>query len=143
MTARHSVYWTATTLTALSFLSGGAAYLLGLDAPRRGVVELGYPAYVLTLLGILKVLGGLAILAPGLPRLKEWAYAGISFDLIGAAFSQAASGHPADKVIAPLVMLAIALLSWALRPRSRTLESGKSLSAPANTGARELANAPI
>jgi uncharacterized membrane protein YphA (DoxX/SURF4 family) len=143
MTARHSVYWTATTLTALSFVSGGAAYLLGLDAPRRGVVELGYPAYVLTLLGILKVLGGLAILAPGLPRLKEWAYAGISFDLIGAAFSQAASGHPPDKVIAPLVMLAIALLSWALRPRSRALESGKSISAPANTGARELANAPI
>jgi uncharacterized membrane protein YphA (DoxX/SURF4 family) len=143
MTARRSVYWTATTLTALSFLSGGAAYLLGLDAPRRGVVELGYPAYVLTLLGILKVLGGLAILAPGLPRLKEWAYAGISIDLIGAAFSRAAAGHSADKVIAPLAILVIALLSWALRPRSRALESGLSDPVPAGNGARELASASI
>jgi hypothetical protein len=98
---------------------------------------------VLALLGIGKVLGGLAILAPGLPRLKEWAYAGICFDLTGAAFSQAATGHSADKVTVPLVILAIALLSWALRPRSRALEATKSAPAPAGTGVRELANAPV
>ena len=119
--ARSAGYWTATTLIALAFLSGGAAYLARADEPVRGMAELGYPAYVVTILGVWKVLGALAILAPRLPRLKEWAYAGIAFDLSGAAFSQAAMGHPAAKVIVPLVLLGIAAASWTLRPASRML----------------------
>jgi len=121
MNARNASYWTTTTLIALAFLSGGAAYLLRVDVPVRGMAALGYPLYFVTLLGIWKVLGGLAILAPRLPRLKEWAYAGIAFDLTGAAFSHAAVGEPAAKVIVPLVLLGIAAASWALRPASRIL----------------------
>ena len=124
MSARSAGYWTATTLTALAFLSGGAAYLSGVDEPVRGMAALGYPAYFVTLLGIWKLLGGLAILAPRLPRLKEWAYAGIAFDLTGAAVSHVAMGHPAAKVIVPLVVLGIAAASWALRPASRRLGAG-------------------
>ena len=89
MNALSAAYWTTTTLTALAFLTGGAAYLSGADVPVRGMAALGYPAYFVTILGTWKVLGGLAILAPRLPRLKEWAYAGIAFDLTGAAFSHA------------------------------------------------------
>ena len=118
-----AAYWTATILTALAMLSGGVFSLLGVEETFRGMTELGYPAYFVTLLGIWKVLGGLAILAPRLPRLKEWAYAGIAFDLIGAAFSHAAVGHPAVKVIVPLVLLGIAAASWALRPASRRIVS--------------------
>jgi DoxX-like family len=114
-------YWTATTLVALAFLTGGAAYLSRADFAVGGLAELGYPAHFVTILGAWKVLGGLAILAPGLPRLKEWAYAGIAFDLTGAALSHAAIGHPAVKAIVPLVILGIAAASWALRPASRRL----------------------
>ena len=121
MNTRNALYWTTTILIALAFLSGGAAYLLRVDQPVQGMAALGYPPYFITILGIWKVLGGLALLAPRLPRLKEWAYAGIAFDLTGAAFSHAAVGEPAAKVIVPLVLLGIAAVSWALRPASRTL----------------------
>jgi uncharacterized membrane protein YphA (DoxX/SURF4 family) len=121
MTVRAAAYWTTTTIIALSFLSGGAAYLLKVDEPLRGMAELGYPAYFVIILGGWKLLGGAAILAPRLPRVKEWAYAGIAFDLSGAALSQLAVGHPAGKVIAPLVLLGIAGASWALRPAPRRL----------------------
>ena len=121
MNARHAVYWTTTTLVALSFLSGGAAYLARAEAPLRGMAELGYPAYFVIILGAWKALGGLALLAPRLALLKEWAYAGIAFDLTGAACSHAAVGHPPAKVLAPLVILGLAAASWALRPASRRL----------------------
>jgi hypothetical protein len=118
---RNTGYWMATGLTAFVFLSGGAAYLAGASFAVGGVVELGYPAYFVTLLGFWKTLGGLAVLAPRLPRVKEWAYAGMAFDLTAAAVSHAAVGHPAAKVIVPLVLLAIVAVSWALRPEARGL----------------------
>lgn len=121
MTMRSAGYWTTTTIIAIAFLSGGAAYLAGAGFALQGMLALGYPAYFVTILGAWKVLGGIAILAPRSPRLKEWAYAGIAFDLSGAALSHAAVGDPAAKVIAPLVMLGIAAASWALRPPGRRL----------------------
>jgi uncharacterized membrane protein YphA (DoxX/SURF4 family) len=121
MNARNIGYWVATVLVALSFISGGVVYLMKQPVPLKGMAELGYPAYFVTILGVWKLLGGLALLAPRLPRLKEWAYAGIAFDLTGAAWSHAASGHPLGKVMVPLVILAIAAASWALRPASRRL----------------------
>jgi hypothetical protein len=89
----------------------------------QGVTALGYPVYFLTILGFWKAMGGLAILAPRLPLLKEWAYAGIAFDFTGAAWSHVAVGDPAPKAIVPLVLLLIAVASWALRPPSRRLGS--------------------
>lgn len=123
--ARRALYWTATGLTVLSFVSGGAALLAHGEPQVRGLVELGYPAYLATLLGAWKLLGGLAVVVPGRPRLAEWAYAGMAFDLTGAAFSHAAAGHPSAKVVAPLVVLAITAVSWALRPGARALASGR------------------
>jgi uncharacterized membrane protein YphA (DoxX/SURF4 family) len=106
-------------------LSGGVAHLLHVQSSVDGFVHLGYPLHFVTLLGIWKVLGALALLAPKLPRLKEWAYAGIVFDLTGAAFAWAAvgdeTGGSASHIIAPLVLLALAATSWALRPASRRL----------------------
>ena len=141
MNARSAGYWTTTTLIALAFLSGGAAYLFRAEIPLRGMADLGYPAYFVIILGAWKVLGGLAILAPRLPLLKEWAYAGIAFDLTGAAFSHLAVGQPAVKAIVPLVLLAIAAASWALRPASRRL--GAAMNEPTSTrvGAHENAKA--
>jgi len=78
MNARSAGYWTTAILITLAFLSGGVVYLYRADFAGTGVAELGYPAYFVTILGTWKLLGGLAILAPRLPRLKEWAYAGIA-----------------------------------------------------------------
>ena len=122
MYARRAVYWMATTIISLAFLSGGLAYLLRIDAPMRGMAELGYPAYFVALLGTWKLLGGLAILAPRLPLLKEWAYAGIVFDLSGASVSHLVMGQPGWHVIVPLVLLGIAAASWGLRPASRRVD---------------------
>ena len=116
MTIRRAVYFATTILTAFCFLTGGAAYLYGVDETVRGMLSLGYPVYFVTILGTWKILGSLAILVPRFPRLKEWAYAGIAFDLIGAALSHLAVGHPAIKAIVPMVLLGIAMTSWALRP---------------------------
>lgn len=139
---RNAGYWTATILIALALLSGGAAYLSGADTPLRGMADLGYPAYVVTILGIWKVLGGVALLAPRFPLLKEWAYAGIAFNLTGAAFSHAAVGDPRAKVIVPLVLLAIAAASWALRPASRRLSAAPSTLRAASAGANEAVLKP-
>src|SRR5882672_12966923 len=77
--------------------------------------------------GAWKVLSVPALLAPRLPRLKEWAYAGIFFDLTGAAASHAFSGDPPGRIATPLLLLLIAAMSWALRPSSRTWKSDSTL----------------
>jgi uncharacterized membrane protein YphA (DoxX/SURF4 family) len=85
---------------------------------------LGYPPYFLVILGIWKLLGAVALLIPGFPRLKEWAYAGVLFDLTGAVASLFASGLIDVGTMAyPIVMTGVAVASWALRPASRRLGS--------------------
>jgi uncharacterized membrane protein YphA (DoxX/SURF4 family) len=121
MRAKNVVYWIATGLTALAFISGGVTWLMHIPQQVEGVTHLGYPLYFMKIVGVWKVLGGLAILAPRMPRIKEWAYAGIFFDLSGAAASHAFSHDPAGKVAVPLVMTLVLLVSWALRPDSRRL----------------------
>ena len=115
MDIRRTAYWTTTVLTAFVFLSGGIAYLGRAEFALSGIVALGYPAYFFDILGTWKVLCGPAILAPRLPRLKEWAYAGITFDLTRAAASHLATGHPAAQALVPLAILGIAAASWVLR----------------------------
>jgi uncharacterized membrane protein YphA (DoxX/SURF4 family) len=114
-------YWITTALVAAAFAFGGLADLAASPDMKAGFAHLGYPTYLLTLLGIWKLGGAAALLVPRFPRLKEWAYAGITFDLTGAAFSHASSGDGAGKVVTPLVLLGLAAVSWALRPQSRSL----------------------
>lgn len=117
-------YWITTAIIAFVMLSGGITYLARVEATIEGLADLGYPLYFITLLGFWKVLGGVAILVPRLGRLKEWAYAGIFFDLSGAAVSNAAAGNYgvyAFHIIVPIVLVILAVASWALRPSGRTL----------------------
>jgi uncharacterized membrane protein YphA (DoxX/SURF4 family) len=116
-------YWIVTALTAFAFLSGGAMDLMHPPEMAQGMAHLGYPAYFMTILGLWKVLGALAVVVPGFPRLKEWAYAGMVFDLTGATYSHAASGDDVGKIVTPLVLCAIVAASWALRPEGRKLKS--------------------
>ena len=89
-------YWATTTAIALELLAGGVTDLLhGREVLVVGrpvvedMVQLGYPVYLLTILGVWKLLGGVALLVPRFPRLKEWAYAGAFFEMTGAAASWA------------------------------------------------------
>ena len=106
-------------------MSGGFVQIMQYRANPHGVVPvLGYPTYFFAILGVWKILGAIAILGPRFPRLKEWAYAGIFFDLTGAAVSCAAVGQYgayAFHVLAPLIIAVLAMASWALRPPSRML----------------------
>jgi hypothetical protein len=121
-TKNHRIaYWVTTAILAFVMLSGGVADVLRQHDTAAGMVQLGYPLYVMTILGIWKLLGGATVLAPGLPRLKEWAYAGAVFDLTGAAASHLAVGDDVRHILTPLGFAAIALASWALRPAGRTL----------------------
>lgn len=117
-------YWILTTLIVLPLLGGGITNTLHSAHPLETVHHhLGYPEYVLTILGLAKLIAAAIIAAPGLPRLKEWAYAGVAIDFIGAAASHAfvegTSNLP--MVIFPLALLGVAMGSWFLRPPSRRL----------------------
>ncbi len=116
-------YWVATCLIAAAFVLGGATDAATPPSVVAFMAHLGYPAYFATIIGVWKVLGGVALLVPRFPRLKEWAYAGIFFDLTGAAISHAVTGDAAANVIVPLVLAGIAFASWNLRPRSRKLSA--------------------
>ncbi|MGA8087624.1 MAG: DoxX family protein [Terracidiphilus sp.] len=147
MTAKTKsiAYWTTTTLVAF-FMTGGIAQLVQYRANPHGVVpDLGYPMYFFAILGVWKVLGAIAILVPRYPRLKEWAYAGIFFDLTGAAASCAwVGGYGAYgfHVIAPLAIAGLLVASWALRPESRKigvlLPSSEKPQAAMNTRAASI-----
>jgi DoxX-like family len=117
-------YWVITIVVAFCIGSGGAAELAGVPGTVDGLVRLGYPAYFVTIIGFWKLLGAIAILAPGFPRLKEWAYAGIFFNMTGAAATSVFVGVAQWHLIVDLVLAALTIASWALRPASRRLEGG-------------------
>ena len=118
--AKIITYWIMTGLVAFFIGSGGLAQMAQYVASPHGVVPiLGYPMYFFAILGFWKTLGAIAILVPRYPRLKEWAYAGIFFDLTGAA--SGGYGAYGFHVIAPLIITGFTVASWALRPQSRTI----------------------
>jgi len=117
-------YWTVTLLLAAAVMLSGIGQLMQFGGNVELVTILGYPLYVLTILGIWKVLGAIALVVPGFPRLKEWVHAGIFFLMTGAALSHAFAedysnyGFP---IVLPLSYAALNIASWALRPNSRKL----------------------
>jgi uncharacterized membrane protein YphA (DoxX/SURF4 family) len=130
MKAKVITYWVTTIFTVLELLAGGVTDLMhGRTALVAGepVVEvlahLGYPVYLLTILGVWKLLGAIALLAPRLPRLKEWAYAGSFFVYTGAVASGVIRGldDPGTFIWPPLILAVLSLASWMLRPQCRTL----------------------
>jgi uncharacterized membrane protein YphA (DoxX/SURF4 family) len=116
-------YWIATALAAVAFVMPGLGNLSKAPNIAHDMAHLGYPQYFLTILGTWKVLGAIVIVSPRLPRLKEWAYAGMIFDLTGAATSRAVMRDGAAMVIIPLLIAVVVSTSWVLRPRGRKLES--------------------
>jgi hypothetical protein len=124
MKPKTLIYWASTGLLAATLLAGGSAQLAEAPQTVTGIQLLGYPLYLLKILGAWKVLGAFTLLAPRLPRLKEWAYAGVFFDLSGAAASHAFSGDLSGG-LTPLVLLVAAALSWRFRPEERAWRSAE------------------
>ena len=129
MTKRNKIiYWIATVWLSLGMTATGIQQLLKLQqegavAPPGvyGIKELGYPVYFLTIIGVWKILGVVAVLIPKFPILKEWAYAGFFFLTTGAIFSHAATGNSVNEILPSLLLLALTAVSWYFRPLNRKL----------------------
>ncbi len=125
MTKRNKIiYWIATIWLALGMISTGIVQLFKVKAGQGGVdmiTHLGYPVYLLTILGILKILGGVAVLIPKFPLLEEWAYAGFFFVMSGAIFSHIAMGDSMNELFPALLLLILTLVSWYFRPEDRKI----------------------
>jgi DoxX-like protein len=118
---QRTAYWAATLLVAAEFGVGGVIDILHLQPFFATLLHLGYPAYFAVILGVWKVLGAITVLAPGLPRLKEWAYAGMIINLSAAIASTLVIGGGPGDLLVPLVFAGLVAVSWALRPPSRRL----------------------
>jgi len=107
------LYWIFTgLLAALMLFSSIPDILVVPDAVKIVTDHLGYPKYIIAFLGVAKLLGVIAILVPGFPRLKEWAYAGFVFDLAGAMYSSIAVGDPVSSWIFFLIFFALIACSY-------------------------------
>ncbi|MES2554603.1 MAG: DoxX family protein [Bacteroidota bacterium] len=113
------IYWVSTIWLALGMVSTGIVQLIGMEEEVTKFKSLGYPTYLLTILGIWKMLGVVAILIPKFPVLKEWAYAGFFFCMSGAAVSHIVMGSPVNEIIPSLLLLTLTVVSWYFRPAGR------------------------
>jgi hypothetical protein len=120
---RTIAYWATLGLFSAVLGFSGIAHTIRAEAMVEGLTGLGYPVFVLSILGPLKLAGVITRLLPGLPLLKEWAYAGFTFNLIGATASHAFAGDPIGEVLPPAVILCVGLASYFLRPADRRLPS--------------------
>ena len=137
MTKRNKIiYWIATLWLALGMLVVGTGQLFKMKAGQGGVdmiTHLEYPIYFLTIIGVWKILGVVAVLIPKFPLLKEWAYAGFFFIMSGAIFSHIATSDGMNEIFPALLLLILTMVSWYFRPANRKLSAlaaGKILVKP-------------
>lgn len=124
MTKRNKIiYWIATIWLALGMVSTAIVQLIQMKDEADMMAHLGYPLYVLTILGIWKILGVVAVLIPKFPLLKEWAYAGFFFAMSGAVFSHLAVGDAAKELFGPILLIVLTAVSWYFRPADRKIIS--------------------
>jgi len=122
MTKRNKIiYWIATIWLSLGMLSTGVVQLLKTEEEVEMMTRLGYPVYFLTIIGVWKILGVIAILIPKFPLLKEWAYAGFFIAMSGAIASHLVNGDGAKELFGPALLLTLTMVSWYFRPAGRKL----------------------
>ena len=113
------IYWVSTIFLSIGMLAGGIQQMLQIGGYNEIVTKLGYPLYMLSILGVWKILGVVAILLPKRPLLKEWAYAGFFFVMTGAAISHIVMKEPFVEVMPSLTLLVAIIVSWYFRPADR------------------------
>ena len=117
------IYWIATIWLSLGMASTGIVQLIKMKEEVDMMAHLGYPIYFLTLLGIWKLLGVVAVLVPKFPLVKEWAYAGFFFAMSGAVISHLAVGDSAKELFGPTLLIVLTVVSWYFRPEDRKITS--------------------
>lgn len=115
------IYWIATVWLSLGMFSTGIVQIMQVKEEVEMMTRLGYPLYFLTLLGVWKLLGVVAVLMPKYPLLKEWAYAGFFFTMSGAIVSHAAVDDSAMEFFGPGLLLVLNFVSWYFRPVDRKI----------------------
>ena len=115
------IYWIATVWLALGMISTAIVQLIKMDEEVANIEKLGYPVYILTILGVWKIVGVIIILVPKAIVLKEWAYAGFFFAMSGAIFSHIAVKDPVSELFGPSLLLVLTLVSWYFRPAGRKI----------------------
>lgn len=115
-------YWLVTGLLGVAFIGMGLANYGQPGTMNEDIAKSGYPSHFFTFIGVWQALGGAVVLLPKLPRLKEWAYAGIAINLVAASHHHAMAGDGLIRIAIPLIGLSFAAGSWALRPPSRRLQ---------------------
>ena len=123
---RKVAYWASTAIVSALSLFAAFAYLSGGQQAVDGFTHLGYPQQLRVLLGIAKLLGAITLLVPGLPKLKEWAYAGFTFAWIAATVAHYLAGD-GPKVFMPPVLLILLAASYLTRPASRQWPPGATV----------------
>ena len=131
MDRRTLGYWAATGAFCAVLAGSGVAHAGRLETMVGSMTALGYPVYFMTIIGVAKLLGVAALLAPGRPLLKEWAYAGFAFNLIGATATHLFVGDPPAEFLPPATLLVIGAVSYGLRPPSRRLGASPRLGSDA------------
>jgi hypothetical protein len=121
--AKKITYWIATLWLALGMTSTGIVQVMRTEDEVNLMTNLGYPLYLLTLLGVWKLLGVVAVLSPRTPLIKEWAYAGFFFNMSGAIVSHAVVGGSVLDFFGPSLLLVLTALSWYFRPADRKVVS--------------------
>lgn len=117
------IYWVATVWLSLGMLSTGIVQIIQMDEEVQKMAALGYSSYFLTIIGIWKIAGVVAVLVPKFPLLKEWAYAGFFFLMTGAIFSHLAVGDAAVEYFGPSLLLVLTIVSWFYRPADRKISN--------------------
>jgi len=116
-------YWVATALLSIGMLGSGIAQLMRAKEMVGILTHLGYPLYLMSILGTWKILGVIAILLPGFKLVKEWAYAGLFFTMTGALISHLIMGDSGKAVIGPAAQTIFIVLSWYCRPANRKIDT--------------------
>src|SRR5690554_6233228 len=119
------IYWVATIFLSVGMTAGGVQQMLQIGGYNEIVYALGYPLYMLSILGVWKLLGVIAILVPRFPLVKEWAYAGFFFAMSGAFVSHLAAGQSFAEASPSLILLIAIVISWYFRPADRRIYSHK------------------
>lgn len=115
------IYWVATIWLCLGMVSTGIVQVIQMDEEVNKMNVLGYPSYFLTIIGIWKILGVVAVLITKFPLVKEWAYAGFFFLMTGAIFTHLAMGDKATEYFGPALLLVLTIISWFYRPAERKI----------------------
>ena len=113
------IYWIATLWLALGMVSTGIVQIIKMEEEVLNFNKLGYPTYLMTIIGIAKILGVIAIVSPKFPILKEWAYAGFTFTMSGAIISHIVVQDELTSLFGPTLLLVLTFISRHFRPESR------------------------